>query len=130
MIQQLIKPLTLLIQDLCWCADLWTSDRPDLEAFAAHVHIDELLEGLHDTFDRCQEAFGFQVVVKGCCADACPQDVRTYGVQGDLLFRQVFAVGADEADRTTVLVSLWHVKYYFHDSRTAWLPCKSARLFL
>jgi hypothetical protein len=102
LVKQTIQGLTLLVEHAWSLPYLESTDGANFETLSALVAVvDEMHECINYLFHRCQEASILQVVVKRTSADVRPGYVRTDGVEGDVLFWQIFAVRPDEPYRTT-----------------------------
>lgn len=102
-IQHLIQLLAFFVEHFRGRSQGKSADWTCFQALAARVTVDQTLKGVYDGLHGRQETFGLKTVVEVARADARSQDVRANGVQRNLLFGQVFAIRADEADDTTVI---------------------------
>lgn len=92
-VQKTVQFLTLLVEYAWSLPHFESTDRTNLETFSAFVAVvDEMHKCVDYSFHRCQEAFGLQIIIEWTSTDVRPRYMRTDGVEGDALFRQVFAV--------------------------------------
>jgi len=96
--QHLTQLPTLLIQILRRRPNLEPTSRRNLKHFTRYVAVPQhTLKRLNQALHWRQQTFCFDHVVKGARGDGRADDVRVHGVEGDVFFGEVFAVGADEA---------------------------------
>lgn len=99
LIRHLRTDPTLLIHKGLFRHDLHPYLGRDLETLPARVVVaEQQLERLQQVLHRHEHAGGLGFLVGGLGADGGADLIRAHGVQGDVLFGQDLAEGADEAD--------------------------------
>lgn len=87
LVKQIVQTLTLLVEDTWSLPHLETTNRTNFEALSTLVAVvDEVHKSIDNPLHGRQETLFLQIVVERTSADVCPGNVRTDGIEVDILF--------------------------------------------